>query len=86
MPVFEAHVRPLEIDEEVVWIETRCRARGAVRARLGWWRLINAVVNQMTIIVSRMIDETWADTYPLTAGVLPKDFSMSRTFKESTWL
>lgn len=33
MPVFEAHVRPFKVDEEVFWVETRCCARVAVKIR-----------------------------------------------------
>jgi hypothetical protein len=63
--MFEAHVRPLKIDKEVVWIETRCCARGALRGRLGWWRLINAVVDQMTIIVSRTVYKKLSRNLPV---------------------
>jgi len=55
MPVFEAHVRSLKVDEEIAWVGTRCCAGGAVRQELGWRRLIDAVVAQMAGMVSVVV-------------------------------
>jgi hypothetical protein len=52
MPVFEAHVRPLKVNEEIVRVETRDCTRVTVRQSLGWWRFGNAVVDQMPRAVS----------------------------------
>jgi hypothetical protein len=54
--VFEAHVRSLEVNEEIVRVKTRNCTRGAVRHRLVWWRLGNTVVDEMPIHVSSLND------------------------------
>jgi hypothetical protein len=49
VPMFEPHVRPGEVHEEIVWVWTSCRsAGGPVERWLGWWRFLHAVVHEMS--------------------------------------
>lgn len=49
MPVFEAHIRALKVDEERGrgWISSV--AGGAVEVIVGWWSFFDTVVDEMAI-------------------------------------
>jgi hypothetical protein len=64
MPVFEAHIRSFEVDEKIVGIKSRDCAGGAVRQRLGWWRLSNTIVDEMAGKVS-LVQNTIGDILPV---------------------
>ena len=48
VPVLEAYVRLIEVREDFGWIQTSCGAGGSVMGRVGCWRLLDAVVHEMT--------------------------------------
>jgi hypothetical protein len=83
VPVFESDVRLIETNEEFVWVRTSCSAGGAVEGRLGWRRLLDTIVHEMSVDGSAWISlflTTEHRTYPLTAGIVFSRFCESSFF------
>lgn len=49
VPVFEAHIGPFKIEEELIWIKVSCSA-DPISERLRWWGFIDAIIDEMSML------------------------------------
>jgi len=71
MPVFECHIGSLQVNEDIARPRVGYRSGVAVRQRVGWRRLIDAVVYKMSAQSACLFGEQMGRaTNPFTAGMV----------------